>query len=468
MSVKHNFFLRTSLILFLSILNFSTNFSPKTWAVLNVDIDTGKIQPIQVLLSNINNVFYNDLQLNTTQTINQIILNDLNNSGFFKAWQTNNHPQESNQNKPNFELLAQKNINLLLQIDQINVDNREISLSYKIYSSLAKRILSEQIITLPTNQIRKLAHKIADQVYQMGTGEAGYFDSRIIYVAESESPQSKLSNSSYSANSNGYPNAPKKIKRLAYMDYDGHNLKFLTDGKYMVLSPRISENGHKILYMSYQQQVPKIFMLDLLSMRQYMLGGDFAGMNSAPCFARNNENLMIMAWSQNGATNIVKHDIAAGISKTLTNNNFINTSPNYSPNNQHIVFSSDRLGKANAQIFMMHSDGSDVIQVSRGKGRYFTPVFSPKGEYIAFTKSYEGNFYIGIMRTDGSEEKILAGGYMLESPSWAPNGKFLIFSSTNKSLANKSNLYIVDISGKFHRKLDIPDGLSALDPIWVR
>jgi TolB protein len=401
-------------------------------AVLSIDIDNGNVQPINVSV----------LGLESTPAIQSVISNDLNNSGLFKV--NHSYHEGVNINNPiNFDVWSKKDINFVVICEALQT-NDTIQVKYRVWNTFAKKHVVGKVVDLDPKKWRQLSHIIADQVYEASTGDEGYFNTRILYVAE-------------------YGPFNNRIKRIAIMDYDGENNEYITSDKYTILTPRISSDNKKIMYMSYANKTPKVYLYDRESTRHSVVG-NFDGMTSAPRFGFN-ANLALLALSKNGATNIYKFDIDSMAKKALTDNNYINTSPSYSPDNQFIVFNSDRSGSP--QLYVMRNDGSDQKRISFGLGKYLNPVWSPKGDYIAFIKLLNGTFYIGIMRPNGSEEKILASGYLIESPSWAPNGRILVFTSTNRPVGEsirKSKLYMVDITGKYHKAIKTPT--DATDPMW--
>lgn len=431
-------------IFFQIFIFFLINLTNNTFGILSVDIDSGKIQKQKVLFVGF------DKNFEPEAYVSEIIRNDLNSSGFFETYFNKDlgfDEEDLRFDQKKFDLLNQKEISFLVFVD-FESNSRNLFIHYRIWNVNLKKNVLEKSVRFSQSDIRKLAHSVSDDLYFSSTGFSGYFNTKIFYISE-DGPRER------------------RVKKLAVMDYDGFNNKFLTDGRFLILTPRISSDNSKILYVSYQKKIPRVFMLDLDSMKHFDLLS-MNGISSAPRFAFYNNHLMTAAISDFGNTNIFKFDLLSGASKKLTNNTFINTSPSYSPDNHKIIFSSDRLGKGNSQIFIMRSDGSDQVRISKGQGQYFNPVFSPNGEWVAFTKLLGGNFYIGIMRENGSEERILAGGYMLESPCWCPNSKLLVFSSTSKS--NHSSLYMVDISGRFHQKISLKESSSVAsftDPMWA-
>ncbi len=421
---------KKNLLFFLFVCFVGTN----SYAVLSVDIDSGNVQPINVAVLGINDQSLNAENMN----IESVIRDDLNNSSLFKVHHEN-YDNLTLDSFPSFASWIKKDINFIL-IGKIERHGKNIQLKYRIWNAFNKKQISGKIIEIDQSKWRQLGHIVADDIYEGATNDPGYFNTRILYVSE-------------------YGPFDKKIKRLATMDYDGENHSYITSEKYMILSPRISSDSKKILYMSYADKTPKVYLYDRI-MNSHQPLGDFDGMTSAPRFGFD-INIALLAMSKNGATNIFKFDINSYAKKQLTNNEFINTSPSYSPDNQFIIFNSDR--SRSPQLYVMRNDGSDQKRVSFGQGRYLNPVWSPNGDYISFIKILNGVFYIGIMRPNGDEEKILASGHMIEAPSWSPNGKLLIFSSTSKG-SKKSRLYMVDITGRHHKIVKTPG--DATDPMW--
>ena len=296
------------------------------------------------------------------------------------------------------------------------------------------------------NGWRRLAHKVADQVYSRITGEAGYFDSRVIYVSES---------------------GPKDNRRkvISIMDYDGRNAEALTSGGDIVFAPRFSPSGDRVLYTSLQPGVgTRIVMLDVNSASARPITTAPGNMAFSPRFNRDGTKV-IYSLETGGNTDIWMTDIATGQHTRLTNAPSIETGPSFSPDGSQIVFESDRSG--GQQLYVMSVNGGEARRISFGEGRYGTPVWSPRGDMIAFTKQNAGRFHIGVMRTDGSNERLLSsasGGYLDESPTWAPNGRVIMFFRETLGENGGPSLYSVDISGRNLRQ--VPLGGFASDPSW--
>jgi TolB protein len=289
---------------------------------------------------------------------------------------------------------------------------------------------------------RRMAHKVADAVYARVTGEGGYFDSRVVYVAES-GPKNQ------------------RQKRLGVMDYDGANVAYLTDSSSIVLAPRFSPSGDKILFTSYASGFPAIYIMDVGSLDVRSLGEMPGTMTFAPRFSPDG-GTVVFSLEQGGNTDIYAMDVGGGGMRQLTNAPSIETAPSFSPDGSQIVFESDRSG--NQQLYIMSAGGGEPVRISSGKGRYGTPVWSPRGDYIAFTKQNAGRFHIGVMRTDGTEERLLTASFLDEGPTWAPNGRVLMFMRETAGAGGQTSLWSVDITGRNLKQ--IPTDGPASDPAW--
>ena len=289
---------------------------------------------------------------------------------------------------------------------------------------------------------RRIAHKVADQVYSRITGEGGYFDSRVVFVSES-GPKDR------------------RAKRLAIMDYDGANLRYLTDDSTIVLAPRFSPTGDRVLYTSYETGFPRIYLLDVADVGRRVLPTMDGTMSFAPRFSPDGRTVLY-SLTQGGNTDLYTMDIASGRSTRLTSAPSIETAPSYSPDGSRIVFESDRSGSP--QLYIMEARGGEARRISFGQGRYGTPVWSPRGDLVAFTKQSKGRFHIGVMRTDGSEERLLTASFLDEGPTWAPNGRVIMFTRETQGERGEARLYTVDITGRNLRQ--VPTDGGASDPSW--
>ena len=428
-------------------------FPLKSWALIEVDITRGNLNPLPVAVSpmsideNSRKNFEKILNKSDIGSeISAIVENNLKTSGLFNPLNKDaflQAPDIANL-KPRFEDWSLIKAQALIT-GKVNFIDKKLRVEFRLWDVLAgKEILAVAFTTVPTNW-RRVGHIITDKVYERLTGEKGYFDTRIIYVAE-EGPKTK------------------RIKKLAIMDQDGANNKFLTLGNELVLTPRFNPTSQMVTYLSYFRNLPRVYLLDIETGMQEVVG-DFPGMTFAPRFSPNGKKI-IMSFAKDGNSDIYTMDLENRIVEKITNHPSIDTSPSYSPDGKYICFNSDRSGYQ--QIYVMKSDGSSVKRISFGTGLYGTPVWSPRGDLIAFTKLHKGKFYIGVMRTDGSGERLLTENFYQEAPSWSPNGRVLIFyretKTNDKGEGFSAKLWSIDLTGYNERLVNTPS--DASDPSW--
>lgn len=378
--------------------------------------------------------------------IREVVMADLERSGLFKFVDERSYIQEfsSMEQEPTFVDWKAINAMALIQSAIKEVDANNLRVEFRLWDVYAENQMKGQSFTTTKDNWRRVAHVMADAIYERLTGEKGYFDTRIVYVSETGP-------------------ATRRVKRLAIMDQDGENHKFLTSGASMALTPRFSPNLQKITYMSYAGNTPRVYILDIETGKQDLLG-NFPGMTFAPRFSPDSSKVLL-SFASRGKTNIYEMDLKKRTSKQLTFGSAIDTSASYSPDGEQIVFNSDRGG--NQQLYVMNADGSDVKRISFGSGRYATPVWSPRGDYIAFTKMAGGQFYIGVMYPDGSGERLLASGYLVEGPTWSPNGRVLMYFRQEKGGRRSTapvKLYSIDLTGYNERQILTP--ADGSDPAW--
>ncbi len=316
-----------------------------------------------------------------------------------------------------------------------------LSSEFRLWDAAAGKQLAGQRFSTSAQNWRRVGHIIADQVYERLTGEKGYFDTRVVFVDET-GPKDK------------------RVKRLAIMDQDGKNVRLLSQGQDLVLTPRFSPTRQEITFMSYAGDSPRVYLMDLVSGKREVVG-EFPGMTFAPRFSPDGQRV-VMSLQRDGDTNIHELDLRTKETRQLTQSEAIDTSPCYSPDGREIVFESDRDGAQ--QLYVMSSDGSGVRRISAGEGRYSTPVWSPRGDYIAFTKQLGGLFLIGVMKPDGSGERVLTEGFHNEGPTWAPNGRVLMFFRESQGEKGGPRIYSVDLTGYNERAVETPS--FASDPAW--
>ncbi|MBC6437085.1 MAG: Tol-Pal system protein TolB [Rhodobacteraceae bacterium] len=321
--------------------------------------------------------------------------------------------------------------------------NGQLILRFRLFDVFADQPLGHalQFAGSPESW-RRMAHNVADQVYERITGETGYFNTRVAFVSES-----------------GPKNA--RLKQLAIMDYDGANVQYLTDGRAIVLAPRFSPDGSRVIYTSYETGVPHVYLMDMATLQYRPLDVLPDTMSFAPRFSPDGTRV-VYSEEAGGNSDIYVLDLSTGQRMRLTQAPSIETGPGFSPDGSQIVFESDRSGTQ--QIYVMPTGGGAAQRISRGAGRYGTPVWSPRGDLIAFTKQQGGRFHIGVMRTDGSGERLLTASFLDEGPTWAPNGRVIMFTRETAGADGAPALYSVDISGRNLQPVPTPG--MASDPAW--
>ena len=427
---------------------------PKTsFGLIEVDITRGNLNPLPIAVSplfvetksvkNFNNLLKKE---NIGEEISKVVENNLKSSGLFNPLKKEAFLQKPDiaHLKPRFEDWSLIKAQALIT-GEVKYENEKLRVEFRLWDVLAGKEMMALAFTTVPNNWRRVGHIITDKVYQRLTGEKGYFDTRIIYVSE-EGPKTN------------------RVKKLAIMDQDGYNTKYLTLGNELVLTPRFNPTNQMVTYLSYFKNLPRVYLLDIETGVQEVVG-DFPGMTFAPRFSPDGKKI-IMSFAKDGNSDIYTMDLENRIVEKITNHPSIDTSPSFSPDGKYICFNSDRSGYQ--QIYVMKSDGTKVKRISFGKGLYGTPVWSPRGDLIAFTKLHKGKFYIGVMRVDGSGERLLTENYYQEAPSWSPNGRVLIFYRETKSDSEgkgfSAKLWSIDLTGYNERMVDTKT--DASDPSW--
>jgi TolB protein len=418
--------------------------APVARAELHIDITHGQSQPLPIAIP----AFPGEGEgAQIGRDIAGVVSADLERSGLFKPLDPRSFIQDVSTGgaPPRFGDWRQINAQALVTgVVQTQPDGRS-RVEFRLWDVFAEQQLAGFAYTTTRQNWRRIAHIIADEVYKRITGEDGYFDSRIVYIAESGP-------------------AEKRIKRLAIMDQDSANNQFLTDGRSLVLTPRFSPSVQEITYLSYANGVPRVFLFNIDSRQQESIG-DFPGMTFAPRFSPDG-NRVVLSRTENGASNIYSLDLRTHKLTRLSEGTAIDTSPAFSPDGAKITFNSDRGGSQ--QLYVMNADGGDVHRISFGPGKYATPVWSPRNDLIAFTKIDGGSFYIGVMNPDGSHERTLTQDFLVEGPTWAPNGRVLMYfrgSPTGRNgQGGGSRLFTIDLTGTNQREEATPT--DASDPAW--
>jgi len=428
-------------------------FNSSATALVEVDITRGNLDPLPIAVSplyiepgSIEITQDGKVIKNIGKEISKVIEVNFRRSGLFNPLKKDSFVQNPDiaHVKPRFEdwrlIKAQA-----LVTGKVSVSDDKLRAEFRLWDVIAaKEMVALAFSTTPSNW-RRVAHIISDKIYERLTGEEGYFDTRIIYVSETGKKT-------------------QRYKKLAIMDQDGANLKYLTLGNELVLTPRFSPKNQLVTYLSYFRNMPRVYLLDIETGVQEVVG-DFPGMTFAPRFSPDGKKI-IMSFAKDGNSDIYTMDLKTRVVEKITDHTSIDTSPSYSPDGKYICFNSDRSGLQ--QIYVMRSDGSNVKRITFGKGLYGTPVWSPRGDLIAFTKVHKGRFYIGVMRPDGSGERLLTENFYQEAPSWSPNGRVLIFyretKTDSKGEGFSAKLWSIDLTGYNERLIETETDGS--DPSW--
>ena len=418
--------------------------SIEAFAIERIDITKGNVDPMPI--ASVKFLGTDHMSKETGREITQVINNDLQGTGLFRVIDPSAYIENIQHinNSPKFSTWRQINASALLTGEVSNAGFNQIKVEYKLWDPYSESLLKGSFYESKDKDWRRISHKIADDIYKRLTGEEGYFNTKIIFIAESGP-------------------AKRRIKKLAIMDQDGANLKYLSDGSNLTLTPRFSADSHKVLYLAFIKHQAKVHLRHLNTGKDQILG-HFKGMTFAPYFSPDGKEA-VMSLTIKGSSDIVLMNLDTMQSTQLTSGAYINTSPYFSPDGSKIAFSSDRSGRS--QLYVMNKDGSDQQRISFGEGMYFTPTWSPRGDFIAFTKLERGKgFSIGVMRTDGSGERILTQGYLVEGPTWSPNGRVIMYTRGERhqgGKAAKSTICTVDITGHFERTLNLPTDASGPD-----
>ena len=409
-------------------------------AAVRVEITSGDVQPMPIALPDFIGGAPADSE--AARGVTQVITNDLKRSGLFAPIDPAAYIERivNTDAVPRFQDWRAINAQALLTGRLTRQPDGRLKAEFRLWDVFAGQQLTGQQYFATPDMGRRVAHIIADAVYERLTGEKGYFDTRIVFVDET-GPKDR------------------RIKRLAIMDQDGASVGYITRGDDLVLTPRFSTNDQVITYMSYGQGDPKVYLYNTKT-RQREVVGNFPGMSFSPRFSPTGD-LVIMSLQQGGNSNLFVMNLQSRATTRLTDTAAIDTAPCFSPDGGRICFESDRGGRP--QIYVMGKDGGPAQRVSFGEGSYSTPVWSPRGDAIAFTKQYQGQFAIGIMGVDGRNERILTSGFHNEGPTWAPNGRVLMFFR-DAAGASGPSLYTIDITGRNEQKVPTPS--FASDPAW--
>ena len=415
-------------------------YTQNAFAALKLDVTQGNVQPMPIALPDF--VGGSPADSEVSRNVTGIITNNLRRSGLFAPIDPQAYIERivNPDAVPRFNDWRTINAQALVTGRVTRQPDGRLKAEFRLWDVFAgQQQAGQQYFTTPDNW-RRIGHIISDAIYERLTGEKGYFDTRVVFVDESGPKE-------------------RRIKRLTIMDQDGANVRYLTRGDELVLTPRFSPSTQEITYMSFGQGDPRVLLLNIETGQREVVG-NFPGMTFAPRFSPDGQRV-IMSLQQGSNANLFVMDLRSKATTRLTQTPAIDTAPSYSPDGTRICFESDRGGSQ--QIYVMSASGGNAQRISFGEGSYSTPVWSPRGDTIAFTKQGGGRFGIGIMRTDGTGERLLTDGYHNEGPTFAPNGRVIMFFRDPGGNAGPS-LYTVDITGRNEQRVPTPS--FASDPAW--
>lgn len=413
-------------------------------ALLKVQVNRGIFSPIPIAITD----FTGNSEL--PKSIRHIIANDLGGSGLFTAIPQDAYIQDADSVNKSVRFSDWR----LIKVDglvygTIRESNDKIFVTFRLVDIFAEKQMLALEMQANKSDWRKLAHMISNAIYERLTGEKGYFTTKVAYVAETG-------------------RADQRIKRLAIMDYDGDNHRYLTSGRTFVMTPRLSPDGNKIAYFTIVNHQGNVYIYDIHEHTTELLGR-FKGMSYAPRFSKDGKKILFSI-AEGMTSHIFEMDLKTRTKKQLTKVPALNTSPYYSPDGTKIAFVSDRSGTP--QLYIMDSTGelgnTSAKRITFGQGRYYTPIFSPNGQYLAFTKTYMGTFYVGVLKPDGTNERTLAQGFFVEAPTWSPNSQVVMYTRRTqinpRTKSEIARIYSIHISGFNEHEILTP--MDATDPEW--
>ena len=419
--------------------------TPKPGAA-EITVDRARNEPIPIAIQNFSAGGGDAARL--AADVARVITNNLSRSGLFRTIEPAAFISATGGDAPNFANWKAIGAQALVTGKVDSQGGDKLRVEFRLWDVLQGAQIQGTAYTATLSNWRRVAHIMSDVIYERMLGEKGYFDTRIVYVALS-GPRDRT------------------VKRLAVMDQDGENNRFLTDGSFLVNSPRFHPTQDRITFMSYANNRPRVYVFDLASGRQQLLG-NFEEITLSPRFHPDG-NSVVMAQTRGGGSEIIAMGIGGGGTRRLTDpGGAIDVSPCYSPDGGQIVFNSDRGG--DQQLYVMDAGGGGIKRISFGAGRkYATPVWSPRGDLIAFTSFNASTFAIGVMRPDGTGERILSESFFCEGPTFAPNGRVIMFTRETaatdaRGRGHSSKLVSIDITGFNERQ--VPTPTDAADAAW--
>ncbi len=417
-------------------------------AEVRLDTSTDRVEPVVIAIPD----FYRagGLEKTLAADVASVVRADLQHSGLFTPLITLNPDDVDEEDTPPLNTAPpldewrQRAAQVVVQGASETLPDGRLRLSMRVWEVASHSQMIGFAYVTPADNWRRIAHIMADEIYHKITGEGGYFDTRLVYVAETMF-------------------GTRKVKQLAIMDQDGANHRYLSDGALSVSSPRFSPRSQEISYVGQSSNAlrdsPRVYVLNTDNGHQELLG-EFSGLITAPRFSPDG-NKVVLYMMQEGVNYLTELDLSTRRPHRLATRPSTDSAPCFAPDGQQVVFVSTRSGAEN--LYVMNTDGGRVHRVSFGEGRYASPVWSPRGDLIAFIKNKGGQAYVGVIKADGTGERLLAAGQEVDSPTWSPNGRVLLFHRADRK-GGEPGLYSIDLTGFNERR--VPTPTAASDPAW--
>lgn len=328
-------------------------------------------------------------------------------------------------------------------------DEGKLKLELFIWDMLDRRIVGAQYYIINENTLTEISNIISDFVYVNTTDEnVGIFNSKVMYVSET-----------------GKFNSRKKT--IKTMNFNGDNNVKVTDGNGIIITPTFSKmNKNEIYYLEYRNKSANFFKEDITNGTKSLIKVN-GGIMFAPSFNPVNNNQLVLSIAGEDGTNLFMLDVEAGKYSKITNNKFINTSPDFAPDGTRLVYVSDKSGVKKLYVYDVETKKSKKI--SKNSGAYDNPIWSPDDRLIAFIKMEGGKFKLGLMTSDGENERFITESYLIDGLKWSPNSRYIMFSKQASPYGKGSvpRLYIIDILTNREMPLNTPADEGAVDPDWI-
>ncbi len=397
-------------------------------AALNIEIIGAGEHQIPVSLA----PFGGDQKL--AQEIVDVVTSDLTRSGLFRMVDpAGKAPHEvAEVNYPDWQVRGAD----ALAIGSVAVQaGGRIEARFRLLDVVKRAELVGQAVSAQDGQVRAVGHRIADLIYEKLTGDQGVFSTRIAYV-----------------------NRLGKSFSLIVADSDGYNEQIVLKQNEPIMSPTWSPDGSHLAYVSFETGHAAVFVQSLYT-NQRKAVADFKGSNSAPAWSPDGRQLAVVL-TRDGSSQIYLMRPDGGDIRRITFSGAIDTEPNFSPDGQSLLFTSDRGGSA--QVYRMPVEGGAAQRLTFAAGTSYSPRHSPDGKSFVFTHLSGGRFFISAQDFQTGQMEMLTEGGWEKKPSYAPNGKIILFASEARG---RGILATVSSDGRVKQHMFTQSG-DAREPVW--